>query len=233
MAMTRRASSAALLMSLLLVMHYAIQTSAFQMNKPMQYRTDISATPTRLQAKQNPLFEYQELMVQFRAMEQQEVPFSSLRQDKQQELEKYIQTLILKKNARVDYSQLFQKSWKLIYSTSTVSLPVATSTTAYIDFLSDDKLNYRLEFGKFGLLKRMVASCTYELEAATNTLQYRYDKIASDAMGMKNINIGFMLEGRVSTIQTVYLDDQLWIDRGYEGPDGKEYVNVYVPAASD
>ena len=59
-------------------------------------------------------------------------------------------------------------------------------------------------------------------------MSYQYQEITSDLFGLE-IPTGLfgLLKGRVSYIETVYLDNMIWIDRGFS-PDGMDYFNVFV-----
>ena len=58
-----------------------------------------------------------------------------------------------------------------------------------------------------------------------------YDKIVTDVMGFSNVGIGFfgILKGRSTYIQTVFFDDNLWIESGIDESNfGEVYYNVYA-----
>jgi hypothetical protein len=60
-------------------------------------------------------------------------------------------------------------------------------------------------------------------------VSYTYEKITTDVLGFKNVGIGMlggMLKGRGAQIQTVYFDDELWIETGKDGAN--DYFNVYT-----
>ena len=65
------------------------------------------------------------------------------------------------------------------------------------------------------------------------TVQIVYDKIVTDVMGFSNVGIGLfgMLKGRSTYIQTVFFDNNLWIESGVDaskGGFGETYYNVYA-----
>ena len=62
---------------------------------------------------------------------------------------------------------------------------------------------------------------------------YTYEKITTDVLGFKNVGIGMMglLQGRGAQIQTVYFDDELWIETGKDG--AFDYFNVYTREDDD
>jgi len=57
-----------------------------------------------------------------------------------------------------------------------------------------------------------------------------YEKIVTDVMGFSNVGIGLfgILKGRSTYIQTVFFDNNLWIESGVdESNNGETYYNVY------
>ena len=65
-----------------------------------------------------------------------------------------------------------------------------------------------------------------------------YDEIVTDVMGFTNVGIGFfgILKGRSTYIQTVYFDNNIWIESGVDqsgGGFGETYYNVYARDKED
>ena len=64
------------------------------------------------------------------------------------------------------------------------------------------------------------------------TVQIIYEKIVTDVMGFSNVGIGMfgMLKGRKTYIQTVFFDNNLWIESGVDESSnfGETYYNVYA-----
>ena len=62
-------------------------------------------------------------------------------------------------------------------------------------------------------------------------VQILYDKIVTDVMGFSNVGIGLfgILKGRSTYIQTVFFDNNLWIESGVDQSNfGETYYNVYA-----
>ena len=60
---------------------------------------------------------------------------------------------------------------------------------------------------------------------------YTYENVTTDVMGFKNVGLGGMLQGRTSRIQTVYFDDDIWIEAGKDGVN--DFFNVYTREADE
>lgn len=65
-----------------------------------------------------------------------------------------------------------------------------------------------------------------------------YENISTDLFGFTNIGIGTfgLLNGRSTYIQTVYFDNNIWIESGVDGEgnnDSQIYYNVYAQDGDD
>eukprot|EP00545_Synedropsis_sp_CCMP1620_P001421 CAMPEP_0119024208 /NCGR_PEP_ID=MMETSP1176-20130426/31454_1 /TAXON_ID=265551 /ORGANISM="Synedropsis recta cf, Strain CCMP1620" /LENGTH=304 /DNA_ID=CAMNT_0006979443 /DNA_START=165 /DNA_END=1076 /DNA_ORIENTATION=+ len=96
------------------------------------------------------------------------------------------------------------------------------------------QLDYILEFSQttFGL-KRLVAKSSYTVDDTNinpGLVTFVYDDIVTDVFGLTNLGVGFfgMLKGRANYVETVFMDQRFWMERGYAQPDGTEFVNVYL-----
>ena len=198
-----------------------------------------------LQAKRSPTgdFELQELKAQVESIRRQGVASKALPPTKRFELETYAKGVIENKASPVPLEQVGTRlagtKWRLVFSTENAALSsLPSDATVVLDFLDDTNMNYSLIFGeKTAGLNKIVAKSTWTAGQGNNFDSGRnpglvsmvYDKITCDAFGLSNIGIGFfgLLKGRASYIQTVYFDNEIWIDGGY-APDGSTYFSIYT-----
>lgn len=198
-------------------------------------------------------FEYQELKLQLNAMKEQNVLSSQLPLKTRQEFEAYCRRIV---NRRYDAKSiplneigkeqnsdtLVGTQWKLLFSTQSIvdeSLPI--DTTIGINFISKNKLEYVLYFGKkiFGL-NELIAVSSYEFDTGLvnpGLLTFTYEDIKTNMFGMKNMGLGMfgggLLQGRTNYISTAYMDSKLWIEQGIDNATGSEYFNVYLKDDDD
>lgn len=62
-------------------------------------------------------------------------------------------------------------------------------------------------------------------------VQIMYEKIVTDVMGFSNVGIGMfgMVKGRSTYINTVFFDNNMWIESGVDDANfGETYYNVYI-----
>lgn len=136
--------------------------------------------------------------------------------------------------------------WRLQFSTQPiVGTDLPPDATITLTFHNDDNANknvmdYSLEFSEktFGL-NAIKATSQYTVgrrrgeDNDDGLVTFVYDEIKTNAFGFQDIPTGFfgMLKGRVNYIQSVFMDDQIWIERGFSFlPDNGQqpYYNVYV-----
>ena len=200
---------------------------------------------TTLNAKRSPTgdFELQELKAQIESLNRQGIPSSLLPPTKRFELESYTRAIVENKYSPVPLEQVGQKlpgtKWRLSFSTENAALSnLPKDATVVLNFLDDKQVDYTLRFGeKTAGLNSITAKSTWTAGQGNNVsgnnpglVSMVYDKITCDAFGLANLGIGFfgMLKGRSSYIQTVYFDNDIWIDGGYAA-DGSTYFSVYTP----
>ena len=126
-------------------------------------------------------FEVQELKIQLNAMVEQDVVCTNLQPEKYKELEQYVERIVQRRPSMIPLAQLNRSqvlpgtSWKLIFSTQSLllsSLPV--DTVIGIDFVTENVLNYSLNFGKkvFGLNK-LTAKSSYTIDDVSFPMNFR------------------------------------------------------------
>lgn len=203
-------------------------------------------------------FEYQELQIQMDAMKEQNVKPSELDPSKRNELKGYVEEILsrrLRNKKTVDSSvpidvrlrsSLPGTKWRMAFTTQALmaeALPKDATIT--LNFASgsgsastgSNQVEYGLDFFKTLALKRLVAKSTYSVldpqptNPGTAIVQIMYEKIVTDVMGFSNLGIGLfgMLKGRSTFIQTVFFDNNLWIESGVDESNfGETYYSVYA-----
>jgi len=211
-----------------------------------------------LYAKPTADFEYQELQIQMDAMMEQDVKPSQLEPAKRNELKGYVEQILSRRlvnQKTVDStvpldvrlrSSLPGTKWRMAFTTqSLMAEALPKDATITLNFASgsgsaatgSNKVDYGLDFFKTLGLKRLVAKSTYTVMDPQPNLpgvafvQIMYEKIVTDVMGFSNVGIGMfgMLKGRSTYINTVFFDNNIWIESGVdEANSGETYYNVYA-----
>jgi hypothetical protein len=163
-----------------------------------------------------------------------------MNQNTSRDLNHYIQRIVSDRSSDVtlwDQPNLLHNTvWTMMYTTmdilprdTTIQLQFHNAATTTTSITTDQSaMQYRLLFGSktFGLTALNV-NCHWT--AVTPTLNYgqttiqpssivslTYDSITMDAFGFQNIHlclISNLFQGRTSTIDTVYYDGTIWIER--------------------
>uniref|UniRef100_A0A7S3DMU8 Plastid lipid-associated protein/fibrillin conserved domain-containing protein n=1 Tax=Entomoneis paludosa TaxID=265537 RepID=A0A7S3DMU8_9STRA len=188
-------------------------------------------------------FEYEELKAQMKGMENANLSSDQIAVEKRAEIQGYVNGVLEKRLSPISLSEMGAflpgSAWRLSFSTqafSSTGLP--RDATIFIDFQNQDLAKYSLKFGEQTLgLNKLNADCSWKCgtnlmaqdPTKAGVVTLTYDKITTDVFGFSNIGVGFfgMLQGRSTYIQTVYFDEDLWIEEGYS-PTGEQYYNVYV-----
>jgi len=222
-------------------------------------RTPVKRIFSSLQAQQPTAdFEYQELQIQMDAMREQNVKPSQLDPAKRNELKGYVEEILsrrLRNKNTVDSSvpldvrlrsSLPGTQWRMAFTTqSLMAEALPKDATITLTFASgsgsastgSNQVEYGLDFFKTLALKRLVAKSTYSIlkpqptNPDTAIVQIMYDKIVTDVMGFTDVGIGLfgILKGRSTYIQTVFFDNNLWIESGVDESNfGETYYNVYA-----
>lgn len=210
-------------------------------------------------------FEYQELQIQMNAMKEQNIKPSQLDAVKRNELKGYVEKILAYRQnsssskVAVDSSvplhlklrsKLPGTKWRMAFTTQTLmaeALPNdATITLTFAESTNnnDNKVEYGLDFFKTLALKRLVAQSTYTVmdpmpnNPTAAIVEIVYENISTDLFGFTNIGIGTfgLLNGRSTYIQTVYFDNNIWIESGVDGEgnnDSQIYYNVYAQDGDD
>lgn len=238
--------------------HHSPQSNSLLHNSPGKQTFISSSIAPALQAKPTADFEYQELQIQMDAMKKQNVKPSQLDPAKRNELKIYVEQILSRRLANLKTvdssvpldvklrSSLPGTKWRMAFTTqSLMAETLPKDATITMDFASgtgnaetgSNKVDYGLDFFKTLALKRLVAKSTYcVLEPRPNNpdtaiVEIVYDKIVTDVMGFSNLGIGMfgMLKGRSTYIQTVFFDNNLWIESGVDQSNfGELYYNVYT-----
>lgn len=192
------------------------------------------------------------------AMMEQDVKPSQLEPAKRNELKGYVEQILSRRlvnQKTVDStvpldvrlrSSLPGTKWRMAFTTqSLMAEALPKDATITLNFASgsgsaatgSNKVDYGLDFFKTLGLKRLVAKSTYTVMDPQPNLpgvafvQIMYEKIVTDVMGFSNVGIGMfgMLKGRSTYINTVFFDNNIWIESGVdEANSGETYYNVYA-----
>jgi len=192
------------------------------------------------------------------AMREQNVKPSQLEPSKRNELKGYVEEILsrrLRNKKSVDSSvplhvrlrsSLPGTEWRMAFTTQALmaeALPKdATITLTFAGgsgsaSTGSNQVEYGLDFFKTLALKRLVAKSTYSVlepqpnNPGTAVVQIMYEKIVTDVMGFSNVGIGLfgILKGRSTYIQTVFFDNNIWIESGVDQSNsGEVYYNVYA-----
>lgn len=191
-------------------------------------------------------------------MREQDVKPSQLQPAKRDELKGYVEQILSRRlvnQKTVDStvpldvrlrSSLPGTKWRMAFTTqSLMAEALPKDATITLNFASgsgsaatgSNKVDYGLDFFKTLGLKRLVAKSTYSvMEPQPNFpgvafVQIMYEKIVTDVMGFTNVGIGLfgMMKGRSTYINTVFFDNNMWIESGVDDANfGETYYNVYI-----
>lgn len=193
--------------------------------------------------------EYRELAAVFGEMNRSNIPSNTLDPELRNQITAFVTKVASERPTAIRLQDVGKvlpgTQWKLIFSTTTATLgDLPPDAQVQLDFSADaaapssndkkeGKMDYILEFSKktFGL-NRLVAKSTYSVDDSKlnpGLVTFVYDEIVTDVFGMKNLGIGFfgLLKGRANYVETVFMDQRFWMERGYT-PEGQEYINVYL-----
>jgi hypothetical protein len=212
------------------------------------------STPVRRISPRPGEFELQELKINLASMRRQGVASRDLTPMKRMELQGYAAKITQSMDSPIALSTLDQvlpgTKWRLQFSTQlgagtgppgAAELPPDATIT--LTFHDDKKnvMDYALEFSAKTLgLNAIKATSQYTVgdrngRNNVGLVTFAYDEIKTDAFGFKDIPTGFfgMLKGRVNYIQSVFMDDHIWIERGFfssssSNDNDNAYYNVYV-----
>jgi hypothetical protein len=183
-------------------------------------------------------YEYQEMSAVLDAMDRQNIPSRYLQAEKRDEVEGFVRKVAKERPTAIPLKRVKEvlpgSEWKLGFSTESATLgDLPKDAQVRLNFLDDERVDYVLDFSEktFGL-NRLMAKSTYTVDSSDlnpGLVTFVYGDIVTDVFGMKNLGVGFfgLLKGRSNYIETVFMDNRFWIERGYT-PEGKEFFNVYV-----
>jgi len=195
-------------------------------------------------------FEIQELRGQLSAISKARIPPRNLASEKRLELATYVRTILQTTPSPIPLRSLgdngavaLHGSWRLGFTSSSdeedggevidpdTALP--REAEVYITMKPDFKCDYTLSFSKkVFLLSKLIAKSSYIVDCSPvnpGLVSIVYQSIETDAMGMKGVKVGLfgMLKGRVTYVETVWFDGDLWVERVIDGR-GVEVFNIYV-----
>jgi len=186
-------------------------------------------------------FSLQELRAQLRTMKKIGITrFDSLPKEKLDELTGYLQTIKKLSTSPIPLKSLGEGDklvgkWRLMFSTEDAAITnLPKGAGVFIEIFDADgygNLNYSLEFTERAFaLKQLTAKSTFQVDPGPinpGLVSYQYEEINANIFGVTVPSGLFgLLKGRVSYIQSVYFDGQLWIDSQYQ--EGKDNFNVYL-----
>lgn len=185
-------------------------------------------------------FEFQEMRVQLDALQKQNLVSRNMDPRARAELEHYVRQVALYRPSPVEVRDigraLPQTRWKLVFATDTATLgDLPADATVLLNFVDHERVDYILQFSEktFGL-NNLKAKSTYTVNPGPGgdegVVTLVYDKITTDAFGMKDMGVGLfgMLQGRANYIVSAYFDGTFWVERGRGRVEGTDYLSVYV-----
>mmetsp|Transcript_1504 Transcript_1504/g.2040 ORF Transcript_1504/g.2040 Transcript_1504/m.2040 type:complete len:255 (+) Transcript_1504:191-955(+) len=183
-------------------------------------------------------FEYGEMRAVIETMEKERVPSRDLSVPDRALVEGYVRKVVSDRPSVIplkDIARVLPKSkWRLGFSTEGATLgDLPKDAEVELEFFDEDKMDYILQFSKKTAgLNRLVAKSSYKVDSTPlnpGLVTFVYDQIVTDVFGLKNIGVGFfgLLKGKTNFIESIYMDNRFWIERGYSA-EGSEYYNVYV-----
>ena len=169
-------------------------------------------------------FEYQEIRAQLNAMERQQIPLSQRRQDT---LQQYLQTIATLRPSTIPLRDIHRvlpgTTWKLVLSS--IVLPCDTIVLEFD--ANESRVNYCLEFKVWGL-NRLVAKSNYQV-TENGIVMMEYEELTTDVLGFQNVGLGALFQGRVTSVESVFMDARFWIER----VNGGIGYNVYQKQGVD
>lgn len=169
-------------------------------------------------------FEYQEIRAQLNAMERQQIPLSQRRQDV---LQQYLQSIASLRPSTIPLRDIHRvlpgTTWKLVLSSI-----VPPCDTILLEFdANESRVNYCLEFKIWGL-SRLVAKSNYQV-TEDGIVMMEYEELTTDVLGFQNVGLGGVFQGRVTSVESVFMDARFWIER----VNGGNGYNVYQKQGVD
>lgn len=209
--------------------------------------------PPRMKGKPKPRktsqFEIQELRAQLSVISTARIPPRNLASEKKVELASYLRTILQTTPSPVPLRSLGDNNalalhgkWRLGFTSSseeegdndmTTDAALPREAEVYITFYPEYKCDYILSFSKkVFLLSKLIAKSSYIVDCSPvnpGLVTIVYQNIVTDVMGMKGVKVGLfgMLKGRVTYVDTVWFDGDLWVERVYD-VNGVEGFNIYV-----
>jgi hypothetical protein len=180
------------------------------------------------------------MRVQLDALQKQNLVSRNMDPRARAELEHYVRQVALYRPSPVEVRDigraLPQTRWKLVFATDTATLgDLPADATVLLNFVDHERVDYILQFSEktFGL-NNLKAKSTYTVNPGPGgdegVVTLVYDKITTDAFGMKDMGVGLfgMLQGRANYIVSAYFDGTFWVERGRGRVEGTDYLSVYV-----
>lgn len=203
--------------------------------------------------KTNVQFEIQELKGNLQAISKARIPPRNLTSEKRTELASYLRTILEVSPSPIPLRSLgdnnasaLHGSWRLGFTSSfgsdgvdggkdvaNLQQDLPKEAELFLTFYPDYKCDYTLSFSKrVFLLQKLIAKSSYIVDCSPvnpGLVSIVYQNIVSDMMGIKGLKVGLfgMLKGRVTYVDTVWFDGDIWVERTYS-QEGEEVFNIYV-----
>jgi len=203
-------------------------------------------------------FEIQELRGQLTAISKARIPPRNLTPEKRTELAAYLRTVLEKCPSPISLRSIgdngasaLHGSWRLGFTSAfgidgdgdgkdstSFQQDLPKEAEVFLKFYPDYKCDYILSFSKRVLfLEKIISKSSYIVDCSPvnpGLVTIIYQNIVTDVMGMKDLKVGLfgMLKGRVTYVDTVWFDGDIWVERSYS-QDGTEVFNIYVKDDND
>lgn len=198
-------------------------------------------------------FEIQELKGNLQAISKARIPPRNLTLEKRTELASYLRTILEVSPSPTPLRSLGDNnscalygSWRLGFTSSfgddgvdagedvaNLQQDLPKEAEVFLTFYPEYKCDYILSFSKrVFLLQKLIAKSSYIVDCSPlnpGLVTIIYQNIVSDLAGMKGLKVGLfgMLKGRVTYVDTVWFDGDIWVERSFN-QDGVEVFNIYV-----
>lgn len=205
-------------------------------------------------------FEIQELRGQLTAISKARIPPRNLTPEKRTELAAYLRTVLEKCPSPISLRSIgdngasaLHGSWRLGFTSAfgidgdgdgdgkdntSLQQDLPKEAEVFLKFYPDYKCDYILSFSKRVLfLEKIISKSSYIVDCSPvnpGLVTIIYQNIVTDVMGMKDLKVGLfgMLKGRVTYVDTVWFDGDIWVERSYS-QEGTEVFNIYVKDDDD
>jgi len=198
-------------------------------------------------------FEIQELKGNLQAISKARISPRNLTLEKRTELASYLRTILEVSPSPTPLRSLGDNnacalygSWRLGFTSSfgddgvdagedvtNLQQDLPKEAEVFLTFYPEYKCDYILSFSKrVFLLQKLIAKSSYIVDCSPlnpGLVTIIYQNSVSDLAGMKGLKVGLfgMLKGRVTYVDTVWFDGDIWVERSFN-QEGVEVFNIYV-----